>query len=279
MTTNQLITKIGRQRVLTALANVVCNSSGGGTWGSITGTLTDQTDLNNALALKLDATVTYKTKSDSHTLDSDDLADLAAGKDLVFLMTKSSGSTFTLPRDSSLAVASGKKFKVRRTHASGLVTMAAGSGATASGTYGDLLDPGLDVEFEVQKISADTWLVQNGASGAWVSYVPTLAGFSVQPTGIDFSYFMLGRKAAVIRWDMSASGGTSNSATFTMTMPFLARSQTRYPVFALNAGAFINTAQAYTAIGSNLISFFIGAGSFSASGAKGAFGGFVVEIQ
>lgn len=55
-------------------ANITTSGSGGGTWGSITGTLSDQTDLQTALDAKLDGngTATYiPFYSDANTLTSD----------------------------------------------------------------------------------------------------------------------------------------------------------------------------------------------------------------
>lgn len=107
MTTNQLITKIGRQRISTALFNIVCSSSGGGTWGSITGTLSNQTDLVDALALKVD-------KAGSKVIQlacSDETSPLTTGQKISFRMpyamtlsavraslvtTQASGNIFTV---------------------------------------------------------------------------------------------------------------------------------------------------------------------------------------
>lgn len=50
------------------LANSDATSSGGGTWGSITGILSAQTDLQTALNLKADKTITITAKVANHTL-------------------------------------------------------------------------------------------------------------------------------------------------------------------------------------------------------------------
>ena len=47
----------------------------------------------DALALKLNSTISYKTESDDHTLDADDLTDLAAGKQVYFFMSKATASS------------------------------------------------------------------------------------------------------------------------------------------------------------------------------------------
>lgn len=53
MVDNELITKVRTRNVKSILSNVF-TSSGGGTWGSITGTLSSQTDLQTALDAKAD---------------------------------------------------------------------------------------------------------------------------------------------------------------------------------------------------------------------------------
>lgn len=84
MTTNQLITKIGRQRVLTALSNVVCSSSGG-IDDSITDGVTDRAPSQNAvfdaLALKQDAYSNFYIVSTISALQTY-LAGLGAGVDV-----------------------------------------------------------------------------------------------------------------------------------------------------------------------------------------------------
>lgn len=115
--------------------------------------------------------------------------------------------------------------------------------------------------------------------GRWASFTPTFTGYSVQPTGVDASSSIIAPKIGLFRWEMASTGGTSNSTALTMTMPFLARSQTRYIVMGLNAGTF-TAFEAYTAAGSNIISLFtLAGGVLTASGAKGCWGSIIVEIQ
>jgi hypothetical protein len=54
MVENELITKVRSRNVKSILSNVFTSSGGGGTWGSITGTLSSQTDLQTALDAKAD---------------------------------------------------------------------------------------------------------------------------------------------------------------------------------------------------------------------------------
>ena len=115
--------------------------------------------------------------------------------------------------------------------------------------------------------------------GRWTAFTPTITGFSVQPTGIDAGSIMAGPKLGHYRWEMASAGGTSNAASFTMTMPFLARSITRYLVMGLNSGVY-TALEAYTAAGSNVISFFtLAGGNVGATLAKGSWGMITVEIQ
>lgn len=209
-----------------------------------------------ALDLKLNSTISYKTESDSHTLDGDDLTDLAAGKKVYFFLTKSSASTVTLSQDSDLAIPVGASFIVIRTHASGLVTFAAGTGATASGTAGVLTDAGLNVAMEVTKTAANTWLVQNGTPGAWIDYVPAFTGFSVNPTIEKARYVVIG-KICFVRVSTSING-TSNANTFTITLPFNAALGTQHLSwsFGNDNGVLANEGRITLFAGSNVAGVF-----------------------
>lgn len=161
--------------------------------------------------------ITYKIESDSHTLDADDLTDLALGRQLMFLMSKSSASTLTLPQDSALTVPVGTQFYVRRTHATGLVTFAAGSGATMTQTGASATDPGLSVVVLIEKTAANTWLVNNGSSQAWQDW-----GGSLAPTGFSSltaqKSFYKDDGTSVMMWVEIV--GTSNATDFTFSLPF-----------------------------------------------------------
>lgn len=60
-------------------------------------------------------------------------------------------------------------------------------------------------------------------SGDWVDYVPTFTGFSADP-GIVSSKYTIQGKICTVRWRQTA--GTSNATTFTITLPFAAKSLT-----------------------------------------------------
>lgn len=198
-------------------------------------------------------------------------------KDKRVEMNKATAVNLTIPLNSTVAFPIGTVVYPIRAGI-GALTIVATGGVTITNTAGVLTDPGQNILMTLIKTGTDTWLLQNGGNGVWQTWVPTFTGFSVQPTGVDASYCQLGAKVAVLRWEMATAGGTSNSVNFTMTIPFLARSQTRYPCLVLNAGTFSH-GEGYSAAGSNIVSFFRGALSFTASGAKGSYGQMIIEIQ
>lgn len=168
-------------------------SGGGGTWGSIGGTLSNQTDLQTALDAKaplasptftgtpagptasqytnttqlattafvqskIDAVLTIKTKSGSHTLDSDDLADVNLGKALSFIMDVAAGHDFTIPPNATQAFPVGTQFLVDYTN-TGATSFVAGSGVTINSADG-LTIAARYKGVVAKKIATNTWLLQ-----------------------------------------------------------------------------------------------------------------------
>jgi hypothetical protein len=76
---------------------VESGSPAGGTWGSITGTLSSQTDLQNALNAKLNCIPTFRTVTATHELDATDLATVNAGGQLEIFLDSASPITLELP--------------------------------------------------------------------------------------------------------------------------------------------------------------------------------------
>lgn len=113
-------------------------SGGGGAWGSITGTLSAQTDLQAALDAKAPlGVIAQNSKSTAYTLV---LAD--AGKHILHPSADTTARTFTIPANSSVAFPVGTVVSFVNQNAAGVVTIAittdtmrlAGAGTTGSRT-------------------------------------------------------------------------------------------------------------------------------------------------
>lgn len=112
----------------------------------------------------------------------------------------------------------------------------------------------------------------------WVSYTPTFAGFSINPTGI-YRYCVQGKMIFLnIRM---ISNGTSNSSTFTITLPInssnLSLNTSNYWGAAVwdlvdNSALLLNPARAFISGNSNLITVNkdLMANGFTSSGGKRA---------
>lgn len=129
---------------------------GGGAWGSITGTLSDQTDLQAALDAKGDKVLAINAQTGtSYTLV---LAD--AGK--LVTLSNSSAITLTVPTNASVAYPVGTVIAVAQLGA-GLVSIAGASGVTINGvTPGDDDLTGQWATASLTKLATDTWLLSGG---------------------------------------------------------------------------------------------------------------------
>lgn len=149
----------------------------GGAWGGITGTLSDQTDLQTALNGKTDQLTTFRTVTGSHTLDSTDLAAINAGDDYVILVNSASAADVTIPLNATVAFAQGMKLSVLQIGV-GLVSIVLTGGVTGNSSSGDFLSRGQYAIMCLEVIATNDWLLTNGttpgqivSSGTWT---PTL---------------------------------------------------------------------------------------------------------
>jgi hypothetical protein len=105
--------------------------------------------------------------------------------------------------------------------------------------------------------------------GQYQSWTPTFTGFSVDPTALELRYSLNGKMCNV---QVIAGSGVSNATTFTMTLPFAAKTGSRARAFALatDSGA-NNSGWVSTRSGSNILDVFKTAATttFTASGGKG----------
>lgn len=129
---------------------------GGGAWGSITGTLSDQTDLQAALDAKGDQVLAINAQTGTtYTLVAAD-----AGK--LVTLTNGSAITLTVPTNASVAFPVGTVIALAQLGA-GLVSIAGASGVTINGTT-----PGADDltgqwgTASLTKLATDTWLLSGG---------------------------------------------------------------------------------------------------------------------
>lgn len=133
---------------------------GGGTWGSITGTLSSQTDLQDALDLKLDSLVSMLTFTASHTLDSTDLASVEAGDQLVIRQNSGSANNLEIPLNATVAFPIGTIIGIRNIN-TGVVTITAAVGVTLQGPLSAFkLNNQYDMAY-IEKVGTNTW-VANG---------------------------------------------------------------------------------------------------------------------
>jgi hypothetical protein len=132
--------------------------AGGGAWGGITGTLSDQTDLQSALNAKLEAATPVTINAQTGTTYTLVLGD--AGK----LVTLANGSaiTLTVPANSSAAFPVGTVIALAQLDA-GLVTVAGDAGVTINGTTpGDEDLTGQWITATLTKLATNNWLLSGG---------------------------------------------------------------------------------------------------------------------
>jgi hypothetical protein len=132
----------------TADADLVAKG-GSVTWGTITGTLSSQTDLQTALDTKTNKLITTNRQTASYTLvlsDADKLVEMNVG----------SANNLTVPLNSSVAFATGTQILLAQ-YGAGQTTIVATSGVTVRSNGGKLK---LNVQYSgatLIKIGTDEW--------------------------------------------------------------------------------------------------------------------------
>jgi len=122
---------------------------GGAAWGGITGTLSDQTDLQTALDAKTNKLITTNRQTASYTLvltDADKLVE----------MNVATANDLTIPLNSSVAFATGTQILLAQ-YGAGQTTIVATSGVTVRSNGGKLK---LNVQYSgatLIKIDTDEW--------------------------------------------------------------------------------------------------------------------------
>lgn len=144
-TTQQLIDELG-------------GDGGGGTWGSITGTLSNQTDLQNAFNAKLNKLATYRTVVATHELDATDLASISAGAQLVIILNAGAPLTLEIPTNAVQAFPQGTIICGIQ-YGTGQVTIAPDATVTMRSPNNANKSFSQYSRFYLEKIGADLWLL------------------------------------------------------------------------------------------------------------------------
>jgi hypothetical protein len=118
------------------------------------------------------------------------------------------------------------------------------------------------------------------ADDTWITYSPTLTGFSVLPAGFTGKYKLIGKTCFVQVYNPSGNG-TSNSTTTTVTLPFNAKSFGVCSfLYCINNTSTAGFATGLTTAGSNVVDIFLNTNTiWTASGGKRINGSFTFEIQ
>lgn len=109
----------------------------------------------DALALKADSLITYRTLTASHTLDATDLASINAGDNINILMNVASANDITIPPNSSQAFPVGTVISIDQIGA-GETTIVAGSGVTIRTSDGLVLANQYAGAY-VHKVATNEW--------------------------------------------------------------------------------------------------------------------------
>lgn len=260
---------------------------GGGTWGSITGTLSSQTDLQSALdakaattyvdtelALKTNQLISYRNLTVDHTLDSTDLASINAGEALTIEEDQAIANDITVPANASVAFPIGTVITIIQQGA-GLTSIIADGGVTINTSAGHLNSPGQYSPMTLIKKATNTWYLFNGLPAS--TAVPQNWGASLTPAGfssvsVQRSYYQDDGQIVSVYVEIS---GTSNATTFQFSLP-IALDATIYTTNSFMINVFIQNVGAgaagriYASGAGTLVTVdaTVAGGAFTASGTK-----------
>jgi hypothetical protein len=262
-------------------------------WGEITGTLSNQTDLQTALGLKANlaspaltgtptaptASVGTSTTQIATTAFVDaaaaELGDLNIGSitgaislvsgDLGSLW-ELSGTTTDYTVDLPTAVGNNEKTIIFKGLAALTknVTISGISGQTIDGATTHIIGGGGSLTL---LSDGANWQIVNQL-GSWVNYTPVWGGFSADPTILRAVYFRIGKMCTV---HVNTSGGTSNATTLTVTLPFPAKYNNPQAALCVNNGSTVVPWGRIDPVASSSVAngyITSGAGAWTASGAK-----------
>ena len=136
------------------IANILALGGGGGTWGSITGTLSSQSDLQTALDAKAPVPTVNAQTGTSYTLVLTDANKLVT-------MTNASANTLTIPLNSSVAFPTGTVVVIGQGGA-GATSIAPASGATINGSGSTITFSSQYTFTSIVKTGTNAWLTYGG---------------------------------------------------------------------------------------------------------------------
>lgn len=136
------------------IANILALGGGGGTWGSITGTLSSQSDLQTALDAKAPVPTVNAQTGTSYTLVLTDANKLVT-------MTNASANTLTIPLNSSVAFPTGTVIVIGQGGA-GATSVAPASGATINGSGSTITFSSQYTFTSIVKTGTNAWLTYGG---------------------------------------------------------------------------------------------------------------------
>lgn len=133
-------------------------SPAGGVWGSITGTLSSQTDLQTALNAKLGATGNDRALSATHTLDATDLASVNAGNQHTLRVSVAIAGDVNIPLNATQAFPIGRTLAIEQTGVGQITIVPAGGVTLRSANNANKTYAQYSVVY-LKKLATDEWIL------------------------------------------------------------------------------------------------------------------------
>lgn len=128
--------------------------------------------------------------------------------------TRTTNTTFTVPGDLTAQYSKGTRLRVTDTTTKYFVVA---SSSHAAGTTTVTFTGGSDYVLAANPTVRDySYVINPQGYPNWFNYAPTYAGFSADPSGGACMFHVVGQ---VVTFYHSRNDGTSNGATFTITVP------------------------------------------------------------
>jgi hypothetical protein len=183
----------------------------------------------------------------------------------------------TIPLNSSVSFTIGTTITFKRS-GNGLMTFTgATTGVTITASAGVLTDPGKNLYVTLIKTGTNSWDLQNGGNGSYITFTPGFTGFSVNPTSVDATYYQNGK---FVHIQIFMAAGTSNATTFSITgLPVAPRKAVNALSLIMNAGT-TSAGRVDIAAGATTANMSTAAGTaFTASGNKACWMNISYEAQ
>jgi len=197
--------------------------SGGGAWGTITGTLSAQTDLQAALDLKSDKIPNINTETVDYTL---------VLTDEFVSMDKATAVNLTVPPNSSVAFPLNKYIPVLQAGI-GTVNFVAGVGVTITSSSGNLTTPSQNSIVGLIQTGIDDWQLINGSLGDIIDWSTGITPVGWASFTTKQAYYIDDGRRVFLTGQISGTGDSGTTASF--SLPVAANST----VYATAAGVFV----------------------------------------